>query len=420
MRIAIGLAWMAASLMAAASDTFLIRGVTVHPVSSAKVEGAMLLVVDGKISEIGVKLAAPKGTRVIDGKGLHVYPGMIDSATEVGLSEISSVRETSDTAELGDFKPQLRTAVAVNPASEHIPVIRANGIVAAMALPEGGVISGQASLMLLDGWTWEEMTVRRDAAMVLNFPTLGAGRFSFFSEAPPPFAETRRTYENRVKQLQSYFEQVRGYQKAKAAGGPGFRTNLAFEAMLPVIEGKVPVMIQATRERTIREAVAWAEKEKLRIVLAGVRKPGQTLADLKAKNIPVILGPTQELPLSEDDPYDEAYALPAELHEAGVKFAFGSFGNQFSRNLPYQAASAVGFGLPYDEALKSVTLYPAQIWGVESMMGSVEKGKWANLIVTDGDPLEVKTQVKMMFIRGREVDLESKHTRLYERYLARP
>ncbi|MBL8234254.1 MAG: amidohydrolase family protein [Bryobacterales bacterium] len=420
MRLAIGLAWMAASLMAASNDTFLIRGVTVHPVSSAKVEGAMLLVVDGKISEIGVKLAAPKGTRVIDAKGLHVYPGMIDSATEVGLSEIGSVRETSDTAELGDFKPQLRTAVAVNPASEHIPVIRANGIVAAMALPEGGVISGQASLMHLDGWTWEEMAVRRDAAMVLNFPTLSAGRLRFFGETAPPFSETRRTYENRVKQLQDYLEQARGYQKAKGAGGPGFRTNLAFEAMLPVIEGKVPVMIQATRERAIREAIAWAAKEKLKVVLAGIRKPGTTLAELKAKNIPVILGPTQELPLAEDDPYDEAYTLPAELHKAGVKFAFGSFGNQFSRNLPYQAASAAGFGLPYEEALKSVTLYPAQIWGVESMMGSVEKGKWADLIVTDGDPLEVKTQVKMMFIKGREVDLESKHTRLYKRYLARP
>ena len=179
-------------------------------------------------------------------------------------------------------------------------------------------------------------------------------------------------------------------------------------------------MISASRERAIKEAVAWAEKEGVRIVLAEVRRPGAALALLKEKNIPVILGPTQELPLEEDDPYDEAFTVPMEVHKAGVKFAFGSFGNQFSRNLPYQAATAVAFGLPYDEALKSVTLYPAQIWGVDDRIGSIEKGKDADIILTDGDPLEVKTNVKRMFIRGREVDLESKHTKLYKKYLARP
>jgi imidazolonepropionase-like amidohydrolase len=419
MKTLLGLLSIAIPLLAA-DDSFLIRGATIHPVSSPKIDNASLLVIGGKIMDLGPKIVAPKGTRTIEGKGLHVYPGMIDSATEVGISEISSVRETSDTTELGDFKPQLRTAIAVNPASEHIPVIRANGIVAAMVLPEGGIISGQASLMHLDGWTWEEMTVQRDAALVLNFPTPTAPRFRFSNEEPAPFAEALRTYETKLKQLRDYFEQARTYQKAKSAGGPEFRTNLALEAMIPVLEGKVPVMIVATRERAIRDAVAWAEKEKVKAVIAGLRKPGKMLAELKAKNIPVILGPTQSLPLEEDDPYDEVYALPAELHRAGIKFAFGSAGNQFARNLPYQAASAVGFGLPYEEALKSVTLYPAQIWGVDSLMGSVEKGKWANLMITDGDPLEVQTQVKRLFIKGREVDLESRHTRLYKRYLARP
>lgn len=419
MKILLGLTCLAISLFAAADDTFLIRGVTVHPVTSPKIENATLLVVDGKIADIGPKIAVPKGTRIIEGKGLHVYPGMIDSATAVGLSEISSVRETSDTTELGDFKPQLRTAIAVNPASEHIPVIRANGIVAAMALPDGGIISGQASLMHLDGWTWEEMAVRLDAALVLDFPTPSAPRLRFGAE-PSGFAESRRAYEDRLKQLRDYFDQARAYQKAKAAATPGFRTNLAFEAMIPVLERKIPVMIIASRERAIRDAVAWAEREKIRPVLVAVRRPGSMLAELKAKNIPVILAPTQDLPLEQDDPYDEAYSVPVELYKAGVKFAFGSFGNQFARNLPYQAASAVPFGLPYEEALKSVTLNPAQIWGVDTQMGSVEKGKWANLMLTDGDPLEVRTQVKRLFIKGREVDLESKHTRLYKRYLARP
>jgi imidazolonepropionase-like amidohydrolase len=394
--------FLAATLFAGAQDTFVLRGVTVHPVSGPDVENASLLVVDGKIAEIGdAKLKTPKTARTIDAKGLHVYPGMIDSATQVGMSEISSVRETSDVSELGDFKPQLRAAVAVNPASEHIPVIRANGITAAMAVPDGGIIAGQASLLHLDGWTWEEMAIRIDAAMHLRFPVISSGGFL----SRTPFPEARRDYETRLKRLSEYFEQARRYEKAKAAAGPGFKPDLALEAMLPVLAKKTPIMITATRERAIKDAVAWSEKE-------GVL--------LKQKNIPVILGPTQELPLEEDDPYDEAFTVPVEVHKAGVKFAFGSFGNQFSRNLPYQAATAVAFGLPYEEALKSVTLYPAQIWGVDDRMGSIEKGKWADIIVTDGDPLEVKTNVKRMFIQGKEVDLESKHTRLYKKYLARP
>lgn len=405
----------------AADNTFLLRGATIHPVSSAKVEGASLLVKDGKIAEIGPKIPVPKGTRVIDAKGLHVYPGMIDSATEIGLSEVSSVRETQDTNEIGDFKPQLRAAIAVNPASEHIPVIRANGIAAAIALPGGGIIAGQASLMRLNGWTWEEMELRRSAAMHLFFPTMGGGSSRFSQESSRTgFAEARRAYERRLKLLQEYLESARRYHKAKAAKSPGLKTDLAFEAMLPVLDGKLPVLINAVRERAIREAIQWAQKEKIKVILSGVRRPGDALAELKARNIPVILGPTQALPMEEDDPYDAAFTLPAELHKAGVKFAFGSFGNQFARNLPYQAATAAAFGLPYEEALKAVTLYPAQIWGVDDRMGSIETGKSADFIVTDGDPLEVQTQVKRMFLDGIEVDLESKHTLLYKKYLSRP
>lgn len=421
MKLAVSMLF-AVSLAAAMDDSLLLRGVTVFPVTGPKQENVSLLIVDGKIAEIGVKVVPPKGIRVIDGKGLSVYPGMIDSATEVGLEEISSVRETSDTNELGDFKPQLRAAIAVNPSSEHIPVIRANGITAAMAVPGGGIICGQAALMHLNGWTWEEMTVRRDAGMVVAFPlfSAGGGRFRRSTEAESNFAEARRTYDRRVKQLKDYMEAARAYQKAKAAGGKSFQTNLAFDAMIPVLEGKVPVVITAARERAIQDAVAWAVKEKLKIVIAGVRRPGKGLDVLKANRIPVILGPTQELPLEEDDPYDEAFTLPADLYKAGVKFAFGSFGNQFSRNLPYQAGTAAGFGLPPEEALKAVTINPAEIWGVDQWMGSIEKGKWANIMVTDGDPLEVRTQVKRLFIKGKEVDIESRHTKLYKKYLARP
>lgn len=363
---------------------------------------------------------------------------MIDSGSPIGLAEITSVRETVDTGEIGDFNPQLRALIAVNPSSEHIPVVRANGITTVLVTPgatggtprggaAGSLIAGQASLMHLDGWTWEEMEIRRSAALQMTWPVIRSARLPAGLEALVPglgarrttFAEARRNQQQQVQKIQEFFDAARRYQKAKAAGA-AVDPDLRYEAMIPVLEGKEPLMISAAREREIREALDFAARERLRIVLAGVRRPGKTLEEIAKRNIPVILGTTFVTPLEEDDPYDDPFTLPARLHKAGVKFAFASFGVQFARNLPYQAAQAVPFGLPYDEALKSVTLYPAQIWGIDGEYGSIEKGKHADLIVTDGDPLEIRTQVKMMFIKGVPVDLESKHTRLYKRYSARP
>jgi len=439
----IGLLAAALPLAAQSNNSYLIRGATVYPVSGPKVENASVLILDGKIADIGdAKLAAPKArkdVKVVEAKGLHVYPGMIDSASEVGIAEIGSIRETSDTGEIGTFNPQLRPLIAVNPDSEHIPVTRANGITSVMVLPAaaggggrggggGSIIAGQVSLINLNGWTWEEMEVKRDAAVYLRFPVIagggggrgfgGGGRGA--GAGGGGFAEARRAYEAQVRTIHTFFEEARRYQRAKKAGDPSLKTDLKLEAMLPVLEGQRPVMMVVTREREIRDAIEFADKEKIKIVLAGVRRPGKALELIKSKNIPVILGSTLALPLEEDDPYDSAFTLPGELHKAGVKFAFASFDNQFARNLPYEAAQAAAFGLPYEEALKSITLNAAEIWGVGDQYGSIDKGKYANLMVTDGDPLEIKTQVKMVFIKGQQVDLESKHTKLYKRYLARP
>jgi imidazolonepropionase-like amidohydrolase len=233
------------------------------------------------------------------------------------------------------------------------------------------------------------------------------------------FAERKKTYEKQMAELREFFENARRYQTAKRAGAAGFKTDVKLEAMLPVLEGKIPVLIHASRERAIKEAIQFADKEKIRMILAEPREALKVAADLKAKNIPVIVPPTLAAPLQEDDPYDTTFSLPGELQKAGVKIAFGSFGNQFARNLPYQAAAAVAFGLPYEEALKAVTLNAAEIWGLDKEYGSIEKGKWADLMVTDGDPLEHRTSIKFVFIKGREVDLASKHQRLYEKYMER-
>ncbi len=422
---------------AASDDTFLIRNATVHPVAAPEIQNGSVLVRDGKIIGIGKNLAQPKGVRVIDAKGLHVYPGMIDSGTELGLSEIGSVRESVDTGELGKFDPQLRAEIAVNPASEHIPVTRVNGITSVITMPMGaggggmrnaarqGIITGQAALIHLDGWTWEEMEIKKTAAMAMRFPTLQVppdrgGDFAGMFGPRVTYTEAKKTYEEELKELREFFEEARRYEKAKAANAAGFKLDLKYEAMLPVLQGKVPLVAMTPRERAIRDALQFADMEKVRLVIADPREIGKTGPDLKAKNVPAILGPTLRVPENEDDPYDAAYTLPDQFYKAGVKFAFGSFTNEFSRNLPYQAATAVAFGLPYEEALKAVTLNPAQIWGVGDRIGSIEEGKWADLIITDGDPLETRTQVKQLFIKGKQVDLDNKQKRLYEKYMGRP
>lgn len=428
------------SLFAADDDSFLIRGATVHPVASAEIQNGSVLVRDGKIVGIGRSLAAPKGIRVIDGKGLHVYPGMIDSGTEMGLSEIGAIRESVDVGEIGKFDPQLRAEVAINPASDHIPVTRANGITTVISLPMsagggggfrrgggGSIITGQAALVHLDGWTWEEMEIRKSAGMGMRFPIIPAINPRFFGVALPPefggrntYTEAKKSYETELRELKEFFENARRYQKAKGAKGKGFEPDLKYEAMLPVLDGTEPLIVLASRERAIRDAVQFADQQKVRVIIADPRELGKMGAELKSRNIPAILGPTLALPLQEDDPYDAAYTLPDQFYKAGVKFAFATFNNEFSRNLPYQAATAVAFGLPYDEALKAVTLNAAQIWGVGDRIGSIEEGKWADLMVTDGDPLEAKTQVKQLFIKGKTVDLDNKQKRLYEKYMARP
>lgn len=421
---------------AAANDTFLLRNVDVYPVTGAMMPGASVLVVDGKIADVGLKIVPPKGMKIVEGKGLRVYPGMIDSGDELGLSEISAERMTVDTGELGEFMPQLRALIAVNVESEHLPVVRVNGITSVMAFPAsngrgggGGAqfISGQAALMHLAGWTWEDMEINRSAAMHLIFPSIGGrggrGGGGDGEEGGPAaggYTEAKRNYDQQLQKLNDFFDAAKQYRKERSANAPGFKRDLKMEAMLPVLEGKVPLAVAASRERSIRDAIAFADKQHVRIVLLQPRDVLKVAAELKAKNIPVILGRTEAVGDSEDSPYDQVETIPGELYKAGVKFAFATFNNEFARNLPYNAARAAAYGLPQEEALKAVTINAAQIWGAADKIGSIEKGKWADLAVTNGDPLEIPTQVKYLFIKGINVDLTTRQTRLYEKYMSRP
>jgi imidazolonepropionase-like amidohydrolase len=424
-----------AGLCAAANDdsgdAFLLRGGTIHTIAGATIGSGSVLVRGGKIIGVGKDIAAPKGVKVIDIKGLDVYPGMIDSATEIGLVEVNAVRETLDTTEIGRFNPQLVALTAVNPSSEHIAVTRANGITTAATVPQGQLISGQVSLIHLDGWTTEEMGVSRTAGLHLRIPFIrvpmrasqpsdGAGQPAASQET---FATARQDFNKQMAELNEFFDSARRYREAKDAKTPDFRSDLKLEAMIPIIEGREPVLVTAIREREIRDAIGFADKQKIRIILCEAPEAYKVIKEIKEHNIPVILGSTLALPLNEDEPYDRTYTTPAELQRAGIKFAIGTFSgtaNLSSRNLPYQAAQAVAFGLPHDDALKAITQNAAEIWGISDRTGTIEEGKWADLMITDGDPLEAKTQVRQLFIKGKPVDLDNKQKQLYEKYLNRP
>jgi len=420
-------------LAAGNEDSFLLRGATVHTLAGAPIDNGSVLVRNGRIIGVGKDIAAPKDVKVIDARGLQVYPGLIDAATEIGLVEVNSVRETLDTTELGRFNPQLVALTAVNPSSEHIPVTRANGITTVATLPAGPLISGQVSLIHLDGWTTDEMGVSRTAGLHLRIPFIQTSArpapFDDSTTAPvagaPPnaFNAAKQVYDRQMAELNEFFDSARRYRQAKDARTPEFRADLKMEAMIPVLDGQEPVLITAIREREIRDALAFADKQKIKIILCEAPEAYKVTREIKDRAIPVILGPTLALPLNEDDPYDRAYTTPADLQKAGIRFAIGTFSGTASlssRNLPYQAAQAVAFGLPHDDALRAITKNAAEIWGVADRVGTIEEGKWADLLVTDGDPLETKTQVRQLFIKGKTVDLDNKQKQLYDKYLHRP
>ena len=403
----------------ARAQTYAIQGGTVHTLAGETFVGTVV-VRDGHIADVGPDVQVPAGAEVVDATGKHVYPGMFDAVTQLGLTEIGAVDVTNDSNEQGDYNPHLQAATAVHPATEHIPVTRANGITHAMAAPQGGVIAGQASLIGLDGWTVEEMDISPGAAMVVNYPSMrsrrGFGGFSFGE--PRPFSEVEQEYREKVAELDRWMDGGRQYAAAAAAGTA--QRNLQLEAMAKVVGREMPVLLEANGERDIRNAVEWAEKQNIRFILTGGTQAWKVADMLAEKNVPVILGPTQSMPNGPDAEYDEAYSNPGKLYAAGVKIAFATFTSSDSRTLPYEAAMAVPYGLPEEAALEAVMKNGAEMLGLGDRLGTIEPGKLANLIVTDGDPLEIQTQVSDLFILGREVSTDNKHKSLYEKYRARP
>ncbi len=418
---------IASSLTASASDQIpgapqkkpiaLVNGV-IHTLTGEPIQEGTLVFDKGVITEIGPRMQPPAGADVIDLKGKHVYPSMIESHSQLGLTEFGSVRATHDFAEAGQFNPNVSAHKAVNPDSELIPVTRANGVLIAVSAPNGGLVAGKASVMQLDGWTYEDMTLKADAALVINWPrtSSGGGR----RRGPPSANATPEPpAESPLKTLRDLFDQARTYNKARTANPDGQKFDSRLASMLPVVEGKIPILAVADRADQIQSAVAFGVEQNVRMIIFGGYDADQCAELLRRYNVPVIIDAIHKDPRRDHDDYDAAFTLPDRLRRAGVKFCISGSGRSETwntRNLPYQAATAAANGLPYEDAIRSVTTWPAQILGIADRVGTLEKGKDATIFVSDGDPLETETKVSAAWIQGRKVDLSNRHTQLYEKY----
>jgi imidazolonepropionase-like amidohydrolase len=395
-----------------------LTGATIHPVSGPVIEQGTILFDKGKIVALGTNVTLPPGTEKISAAGKHIYPGLIDARSGLGLVEVSAVRATRDNYEVGSINPNIRAEVGVNPESEHFPVHRANGITTAITMPTGGTIAGSAAAIMMDGWTWEEMTLRAPVGMVVNWPDMTINHAWWEQRSEE---DQKKARDKSLQEIRDAVRDARAYLAAKKSetdkGIPFHKSDLRWEAMAPVLEGKIPVLVSADDIQQIESAVAWADAEHVKIVIMGGYDSWRAADLLKAKNIPVVVNPILQLPRRRWESYDAGFTIPKKLFESGIKFCIAADGGyENERNLPYHAAMAAAYGLPKEEALKSVTLYAAQIMGVDDLVGSLETGKEASLIVTNGDPLEITTRVEMEFIQGKNVSLQSKHTRLYDKY----
>jgi imidazolonepropionase-like amidohydrolase len=410
--------------------TFAIRGGHVVTVSGADIPNGTVVISGGKITAVGANVAVPANAQIIDATGLMVYPGMIETGSSVGLSEIGQgVAATVDISEVGSFNPNAQAFYGIDPHSAHIGVARVVGITTVVSRPTGGIISGQAALMNLAGDTPPKMAVTPRLALVIELPHSGFGgrgfaRAAALQQGTP--ADANRVRQMQMDSLRTLLHDAEAYGKAQAAYAndrsiPRPAHDVVLESMLPALSGQMPVIFPADRANDIRDAVTFAEEMKLKPIIMGGQDAPAVAAFLKQHNVPVIVTAVLKLPSREDDPYDVNYSIPAKLAAAGVQFAIstGDKGSEI-RTLPYNAGMAAAHGLSKSDALKSVTLWPAQIFGVGGIMGSIDAGKMANIVVTTGDLLEAKTDTKYLFIDGRPVPLDTKHTQLNAQFKDRP
>ena len=400
------------------AEPIAIQGATIHTVTSGVIEDGTIIFNDGVITAIGADLDIPAGTRVVDGTGKHIYPGLIDAYSTVGISEIGAVGVSNDVNELGDFNPNVRADVAVNAESRHIGTSRSAGVLVAFSTPGGGLVSGMSSALSLEGWSWEEMSMESAAALNVNWPNPNPRRFRGFGGFGGPQADPP-SYEEQVQSLKSFFGEARAYRDAVAVGEE-IRTDSRYAAMMPVFDREIPVVVAADGAAQINDAVTWALEEDIRIVIRGGQDAIHVADRLVANDIPVILTSTMAAPGRQYEGYDGAYTMPARLYEAGVRFAIsGGSGSLYTNRLPWEAGVAVAFGLPEEEALKAVTINAAEFMGVSDRVGSLEPGKQATFLITTGTPLDMTSDIEQSYIQGREIDMMDIQKFFFEKYMTK-
>jgi len=411
----------------ATAEVIAFTGATVHPVSGSPVQAGVMLVEDGKITAVGSGIEVPAGARRVELDGKHLYPSFIHPFSALGLVEIGSVRGTVDTTEVGDVNTNVRAEVAFHADSQLLPVTISGGVLVAHVTPRGGLFNGTSALMRLAGWNWQDMTLAAPLAMHLDFPNLHppAGRFRRLSQE-----EVDKEKARALEVLDETVADARAYDTARraeeAGNGPAVDFDARYEALRPVLSGELPLFIETAEKTQMEAALDWAaEQELTNLVLVAGADARYLTGRLAAENVPVVLNGVLREPSRAWEPYDAVYAAAARLHEAGIRFCIGDGGSSFgaanSRNLPFHAAMAAAFGLPRDVALRSVTLSAAEVLGVADRLGSLEPGKDATFIITDGDPLEILTRIEGAWLEGAEIDpSHDRQRRLYERYNNRP
>jgi imidazolonepropionase-like amidohydrolase len=423
----------------APSPAIVLRGGRLLTISHGVIENGTLVMENGKITAVGAaaSVAIPKGAKIIEAKGMTIYPGLIDSRTQLGLTEISAVDMSNDLVEASEqIMPHMHVEDAFHAESELIPVTRMNGITNAVVAPSArNTLPGQMSFIQLAGKDRDEMLLLHSFAMPLNFT--GAQRRR---DGGGRFPSTRMGMATQLRQAfidaQDYAQKWTEYEKksaepakddkdskdAKDSKDKGKATppkrDLRLEALVPYLQGKKPVVLTAEESSDLKVAMRLAKEFNLKVILGEVTYARNMLDEIAASKLPVIVGNIYDTP-KNGDRFDSVYSLPAELAKRGVKIAFASYDSHNSRNLPYEAGYAVAFGLPYEEAMKALTLNPAEIWGVAGQLGSLDVGKTANVVIANGDPLELKTDVKYVFIAGREIPMTSRQTQLRDAYSQR-
>ena len=420
-----------APVISEAQGTFVIRGGTVVPVTGPRIENGTVVLQNGRITAVGANVQAPAGATEINATGMFVYPGLINAGTNLGLTEMGGVPGPVDIREIGDFNPQNIHTTAVNVGSEHIGVTRANGVTSVITVGSGSVLSGLAGLINLAGYTNEEMIAKEKVALQLSWPSAGGGGGRGrggrgFGGGATPGVDPMVAYQNNVRQIYRWFAEAKAYGDVKArvtANGArppvSLRQNLRYDAMLPAIRGEMPILVDANTVAQMRDVITFMDSLKVKVIIHGASEGWQFADSLAARQVPVIVDGVTGVP-GADDPYDLVFSNPGVLQKAGVQLAFATGGASSARDLPYEVGLSIAYGLDAEEGLKAITINPAKMFGVDSAYGSIEVGKVANVIVTTGDPIDIRTSIKEVFVKGQRQKFDDRHTELYEKYRARP